>query len=54
MTVNERLYFAWLTDDFDISLKQKNLEGFKLVLKKVDLDEDSISIIINSLDLTEN
>lgn len=49
MTVNERLYVAGLTNDFEYCLKQKDLEEIKLILKKVELNEDSIIEVINSL-----
>ena len=49
MTVNERLYVAGLTDDFETCLKQKDFEGIKSILKKVELNEDSVVEIINSL-----
>ena len=49
MTVNERLYVAGLTNDFEYCLKQKDFEEIKLILKKVELNEDSIIEVINSL-----
>ncbi|WP_244281729.1 hypothetical protein [Flavobacterium xueshanense] len=54
MTVNERLYVAGLMNDFEICLKQKDFEGINSVLKKVELNEDSIIEIINSLKLMHN
>ncbi|WP_167400486.1 hypothetical protein [Flavobacterium glaciei] len=49
MTVNERLYVAGLTNDFEYCLKQKDFEEIKSILKKVELNEDSIIEVINSL-----
>lgn len=51
MTVNERLYVADLMDDFDYCLKQKDVEGIKSILKKIELNENSILDIINSLEI---
>jgi hypothetical protein len=51
MTVNERLYVGGLMDDFDNCLKQKDVEGIKSILKKVELNEESIFDIINNLEL---
>ena len=42
MTVNERLYVSGLMDDFDYCLKQKDMEGIKSILKKIELNENSI------------
>ena len=49
MTVNERLYAGGLMNDFDSYLKQKDIEGMKSILKKVELNENSILEIIDSL-----
>ena len=49
MTVNERLYVAGLMNDFNYYLKQKDIERIKSILKKVELNEDSILEIIESL-----
>ena len=54
MTVNERLYVAGLTNEFETCLKQKDFEKIKSILKKVELNEDSIIEIINSLALRDN
>ena len=54
MTVNERLYVAGLMNEFETCLKQKDFEGINSVLKKVELNEDSIIEIINSLALRDN
>ena len=49
MTVNQRLYVSGLMDDFDYCLKQKDKEGIKFILKKIELNEHSILDIIASL-----
>ncbi len=49
MTVNERLIVAGLMNDFNYYLKQKDIERIKSILKKVELNEDSILEIIESL-----
>ena len=49
MTVNERLYVSGLMPDFDFYLKQKDVEGIKRILRKIELHESSIIEIINSL-----
>lgn len=54
MTLNERLYVGGLIHDFDNCLKQKDIEGIKSILKKVELNEESIFEIINSLELIGN
>jgi len=54
MTVNERLYVAGLMNDFEICLKQKDFKGINTILKKVQLNQDSIIEIINSLTLMDN
>lgn len=41
-------------NDFDNCLKQKDIEGIKSILKKVELNEESIFEIINSLELIGN
>ncbi|MFV8321576.1 hypothetical protein [Flavobacterium sp. LB3P21] len=51
MTVNERLYVGGLMNDFDNCLKQKDVEGIKSILKKVELNEESIFDIVNSLEI---
>lgn len=53
MTVNERLYSSGLMDDFDYFLKKKDIEGITSTLKKVELNEESIFDIINSLELID-
>ena len=54
MTLNERLCVGGLIHDFDNCLKQKDIEGIKSILKKVELNEESIFEIINSLELIGN
>ncbi|MBG6060284.1 hypothetical protein IWX83_000047 [Flavobacterium sp. CG_9.1] len=53
MTVNERLYVGGLSNDFDTCVKKKDVEGIKAILKKVELDQDTIVEIINSLELND-
>ena len=53
MTVNERLYVSELSNDFDTCVKKKDIEGIKVILKKVELDQDSIAEIINSLEFND-
>ena len=52
MTVNERLYLSGLMTDFDFYLKQKDVEKIINVLRKIELEESSISEIRNSLGLS--
>lgn len=52
MTVNERLYLSGLMTDFDFYLKQKDVEKIINVLRKIELEESSISEIMNSLGLS--
>jgi hypothetical protein len=49
MTVNERLNVDGLINDFDRYLKQKYIEGIKSILKKVELNKNSILQIIENL-----
>ncbi|MFV5700466.1 hypothetical protein ACM55F_01205 [Flavobacterium sp. XS2P12] len=51
MTVNERLYVGGLMNDFDNCLKQKDVDGIKSILRKLELNEESIFDIIVSLGL---
>ena len=54
MTVNEQWQVTRLTNDFEICLKQKDFEVINSISKKVELNEDSIIKIINSLPLRDN
>ena len=54
MAVNEQLYVTGLTNDFETCLKQKDFKEINSILKKVELNEDSIIEIINSLALRDN
>ena len=54
MTVNEQWQVTRLTNDFEICLKQKDFEGIKSILKKVELNGDSIIEITNSLAFRNN
>lgn len=52
MTVNERLYISGLMDDFDKAVAEKNYNKAKEILEKVELTEESIYPILESLGLT--
>jgi hypothetical protein len=49
MTVNKHLNVDGLINDFDPYLKQKYIEGIKSILKKVELNKNSILQIIENL-----
>lgn len=51
MTVNERLYVSGLIDEFDNAVKEKNIKNIRNILKKVELEEASISPILEDLGL---
>lgn len=53
MTGKERLYIGGLSNDFDTCEKKKDVEGIKAILKKDELDQDTIVEIINSLKLND-
>lgn len=42
MTVNERLYASGLMDEFDLAVKNKNLDKVILILKEVEITESSL------------
>lgn len=50
-TVNERLYASGLIDSFDKALAFKDVKLIIEILKKIELDEESINAIIESLNL---
>jgi len=55
MTVNERLYTSGLLEEFDKSVKEKDVEKVISILKKVDLTDESINPILERLGLgTDN
>ncbi len=51
MTVNERLYISGLIDKFDYAVKRKDVSTIVSILKKVELKEESIKPILDSLKL---
>lgn len=53
MTVNERLYVSGLIYEFDQQVKEKNIQNIIKILNKVELDEDSVNLILKSLRLIE-
>ena len=53
MTVNERLYVSGLIDEFDEAVKSKSTEKIRAILEKVDLKEESIKQILESLELSD-
>jgi hypothetical protein len=52
MTVNERLYVSGLMDKFDNAVKRKDISTVVSILKKVELKEESIRPILDSLKLS--
>jgi hypothetical protein len=50
MTVNERLYVSGLMNSFESCIKNKDVEGIKSILRKVELVEKNIQDIVTSLD----
>lgn len=52
MTVNERLYISGLMNRFDRAIHEKNIEEVRLILKKVDIiDETAIEAILQQIGL---
>lgn len=51
MTVNERLYVSGLIDKFDNAVKRKDVSTIVSILEKVELKEESIKPILDSLKL---
>jgi len=51
MTVNERLYLSGLMDDFDKAVAEKDSDKVRGILQKVELTEESIKPILESLGL---
>lgn len=51
MTVNERLFVSGLMDDFDKALENKNEHELRKILEKIELTEESIVPILESLNL---
>jgi hypothetical protein len=46
MTVNERLYVSGLLNDFDIAVKEKNVDKVISILQKVELTKGNIDPIL--------
>jgi len=51
MTVNERLYEAGLNEDFEIAVRNCDIEKIRKILNEVDVDQESIKLLINSMEL---
>lgn len=51
MTVNERLYASGLIDEFDKAVENKNRNKVETILKKVELNDESIKPILKELNL---
>ena len=51
MTVNERLYVGGLMDAFDEAVEEKNVDRIRIILKKIELTEESIQPILEQLHL---
>lgn len=49
MTVNERLYESGLMDKFDSAVVAKDKTKIETILRKVELDDESINSIIANL-----
>jgi hypothetical protein len=54
MTVNERLYVSGLRDKFDKGVKESNIEKVISILKNVELTDESIKPILESLGLNKS
>jgi len=53
MTVNERLYVSGLMDEFDNAVRERNVNKVVSILRQVDLNEESISPILERLGLSK-
>jgi hypothetical protein len=51
MTVNERLYVSGLMDEFDQAVAEKDAAKVRIILKQVELTEESIKPILEKLEL---
>ncbi len=51
MTVNERLYASGQMEQFDKAVEEKDIDKIKLILRSVELKEESINPILKSLNL---
>lgn len=50
-TVNERLYLSGTLDKFDRALKKEDMDEVIRILKKVDVDDNSIRDILKQMGL---
>jgi ABC-type multidrug transport system ATPase subunit len=53
MTVNERLYFSGLMEQFDKALVEKDRARLVTILKEVELNDENINAILRSKNLKE-
>lgn len=51
MTVNERLFVSGLMDAFDKAVKEKDIPKVKSILEAVELNEESIKLILKAFGL---
>lgn len=51
MTVNERLFVSGLLKDFELAKKQNDVIRIIDILRKIDVDEESIGEILKTLKL---
>ena len=51
MTVNERLYFSGLMDEFDTAAWERDVERIRSILSNIELTEGSINPILKQLGL---
>lgn len=51
MTVNERLYVSGLIDEFDEAVRNKDIKKLEFILKTVELNEESVVPVLESLGL---
>lgn len=49
MTVNERLYVTGLMDKYEKAVEARDIEKVKSILRNLKVDEESISLVIDSL-----
>lgn len=51
MTVNERLYVSGLLNEFDMAVKEKNVDRVISILKQVELTKQNINPILEKYGL---
>lgn len=54
MTVNERLYHSGNLKAFDLAVKKKDKDQIILIMKKIELDKESIDTILKHYKLRSN